>query len=456
MKLSPQEIAVALGAEVVAEGKPGPPSRATIDSTQTGPGDLFFGLRGERRDGGEFAPAAIEAGAWGVVIGTKVRRTFVPDSEAKVRRTGWIFAVDDPLAAMQSLARAWRRALGARVVGVTGSVGKTSVKDIARVLFPGRVHANHENFNNEIGLPLTLLEAPDDTETLVLEMAMRGRGQIAELAAIAEPEVAVITNVGPVHVELLGSVEAIAAAKAEILDDLPPGGTAVAPVEAGELEPHLERAPKQLRFGPGGDVEAVEVEVDDGVTEALVSTPLGSQRFHFPFTESHNLANALAAVAAGVALGADLAGMADRAASIGFSRFRGERLELPGGIVLVNDCYNANPVSMRAALDHLATLEAPRTVAVLGEMGELGPGSAAYHREVGEHARAAGVDFVVGVGLPARDYDPDELVADPGEAAELLAARLEPGDAVLVKGSRSAGLEAVAEQLVELVAAEDG
>jgi UDP-N-acetylmuramoyl-tripeptide--D-alanyl-D-alanine ligase len=357
---------------------------------------------------------------------------------------------------MQALARAWRRSLGARVVGVTGSVGKTSVKDIARVLLPGNVHANRENLNTEIGLPLTILEAPDDTGTLVLEMAMRGRGQIAELVAIAEPEVAVITNVGPVHVELLGSVAAIAAAKAEILDGLPPGGTAVAPVEAGELEPHLAPISNQLRFGPGGDVGATEVKVDDGVTEALVSTPLGAQRFHFPFTEAHNLTNALAAIAAGVALGADLVGMADRAAGIGFSRFRGERLQLPGGIVLVNDCYNANPVSMRAALDHVASLGATRTVAVLGEMGELGPDSAGYHREIGEHARAAGVDFVVGVGLPARDYGPDELVADPGEAAELLAARLEPGDAVLVKGSRSAGLETVAEQLVDVLPAEEG
>jgi UDP-N-acetylmuramoyl-tripeptide--D-alanyl-D-alanine ligase len=455
VKLTPEEIAAALGAEVVAEGETGSPRRAVIDSTEAGAGDLFFGLRGANRDGGEFAPAAIEAGAWGVVVGQKVRRTLASDSGAKVRRT-WVFAVEDPLAALQSLARAYRRALGARVVGVTGSVGKTSVKDISRALLPGSVHANRENLNTEIGLPLTILEAPDDTETLVLEMAMRGAGQIAELAAIAEPEVAVITNVGLVHVELLGSVAAIAAAKAEILADLPPGGTAVAPVDAGELEPHLDPVAKVLRFGPGGDVEATESRIVDGVTEALVSTPLGAQRFHFPFTEAHNLTNALAAIAAGAALGADLAGMADRAASIGFSRFRGERLELPGGIVLVNDCYNANPVSMRAALDHLATLEAPRTVAVLGEMGELGPGSASYHGEVGEHARAAGVDFVVGVGLPARDYGPDELVADPGEAAELLAELLEPGDAVLVKGSRSAGLEAVAEQLVDLVPAEDG
>jgi UDP-N-acetylmuramoyl-tripeptide--D-alanyl-D-alanine ligase len=281
-------------------------------------------------------------------------------------------------------------------------------------------------------------------------MAMRGPGQIAELAAIAEPRVGVITNVGPVHVELLGSVEAIAAAKAEILAALPSDGTAVVPVDAGELEAHLGAAPSLLRFGPGGDVEAVESRVAEGVTEALVATPAGQARFHFPFSESHNLTNALAAIGAGVALGASLDEMADRAANIGFSRFRGERLELGDGIVLVNDCYNANPVSMRAALDHLASLESGRRIAVLGEMAELGPDSPAYHREVGEHARGEGVDMLIGVGEPARGYDPDELVADPAEAAELLAAQLEPGDAILVKGSRSAGLEAVAKTLAEL------
>jgi UDP-N-acetylmuramoyl-tripeptide--D-alanyl-D-alanine ligase len=454
VRLTAAEIAAALGAEVFAEGEPGSPVRATIDSSASAAGDLFFGLRGANRDGGEFAPAALAAGAWGAVVRDEVLSSFGALSAPKddsTARDGWVFVVEDPLAAMQALARAWRRALGARVVGVTGSVGKTSVKDIARTLLPGRVHANRENLNTEIGLPLTVLEAPEDTDFLVLEMAMRGAGQIAELATIAEPEVAVITNVGPVHVELLGSVAAIAAAKAELLDHLPADGVAIAPVEAGELEPHLERAPRLLRFGPGGDVEATEVRVVEGVTEALISTPAGSQRFHFPFAEAHNLTNALAAVAAGVALGAPLAAMADRAADIGFSRFRGERIELGDGIVLVNDCYNANPVSMRAALDHLATLGAPRTVAVLGEMGELGPGAAEFHREVGEHARQAGVDLLLGVGLPARDYGPDELVADPAEAAELLAAQLQPGDAVLVKGSRSAGLEAVATELAELV-----
>jgi UDP-N-acetylmuramoyl-tripeptide--D-alanyl-D-alanine ligase len=453
VNLTPEGIAAAMGAEIVARGGPGQPQRGVIASGEAGEGDLFFGLRGERVDGGEFAPEAIAAGAWGAVVTSshaRLHSASLSDAKGDLGDGGWVFAVADPLAALQALARASVRELGAPVVGITGSVGKTSVKDIARALLPGRVHANRENLNTEIGLPLTVLEAPADTELLVLEMAMRGPGQIAELAAIAEPRVAVITNVGPVHVELLGSVEAVAAAKAEILAALPAEGTAVVPVEAGELEPHLGAAPRLLRFGPGGDVDAAEVLVEDGVTEALIVTPAGSARFHFPFTESHNLTNALAAVAAGVALGVPPEGMADRAANIGFSRFRGERLELGDGIVLVNDCYNANPVSMRAALDHLGSIEGTRRIAVLGEMAELGPGAAAYHREVGGHARAGGVDLLIGVGEPARDYAPDELVADPAEAAELLAAQLEPGDAILVKGSRSAGLEAVAETLAEL------
>jgi len=455
VNLTPERIACEMGAEIVARGEGGSPRRGVIDSSEARAGDLFFGLRGDRVDGGDFAPAALEAGAWGVVVGVDAARSsFVPHSGRKDDRAsphGWVFAADNPLRALQMLAKAWRRELGAPVVGITGSVGKTSVKDIARALLPGRVHANRENLNTEIGLPLTLLEAPADTELLVLEMAMRGSGQIAELAAIAEPRIGVITNVGPVHVELLGSIEAVAAAKAEILAALPADGTAVVPADAGELEPHLDAAPSLLRFGAGGDIDIVEQRVADGVTEALIATPAGRARFHFPFTERHNLTNALAAVGAGVALGAPLEEMADRAANIGFSRFRGERLELGDGIVLVNDCYNANPVSMRAALDHLASIEGTRRIAVLGEMAELGPGAPAYHREVGAHARAEGVDLLIGIGEPARAYDADELVGDPAEAAELLAAQLEPGDTILVKGSRSAGLETVAETLAELL-----
>jgi UDP-N-acetylmuramoyl-tripeptide--D-alanyl-D-alanine ligase len=471
VRLGGEEIAAATGARALAAGSTERPVRAVIDSSAAGPGDLFFGLRGESRDGGEFAAGAIEAGAWGVVVGPEHAAALVEPGENSTENRGvagsspdpaaghpvgsaWIFAAADPLAALGALARANRRALGVRVLGVTGSVGKTSVKDIARALLPGRVHANAQNFNTEIGLPLTILEAPDDTEILVLEMAMRGAGQIAELAEIAEPDAALITNVGPVHVEQMGSVAAIAAEKAAVLDHLPPGGVAIAPVEAGELEPHLGRAARLLRFGPGGDVEAVSAEVVDGVTRARIRTPAGETDFAFPFAEAYNLTNALAAIAGGIALGVDPEEMAVRAADIGFSRFRGERIELPGGIVLVNDCYNANPVSMRAALDHLATLGAERSVAVLGTMGELGPGAVDFHREVGAHARAAGVDLVVGVGAPAREYDPDELLADPAEAAEWLDAHLEPGDAVLIKGSRSVGMETIARDLVAARAGE--
>jgi UDP-N-acetylmuramoyl-tripeptide--D-alanyl-D-alanine ligase len=277
---------------------------------------------------------------------------------------------------------------------------------------------------------------------------MRGPGQIAELCAIAEPDVAVITNVGPVHVELLGSIEAIAATKAEIVDGLRPGGTAVVPVDPGPLEPHLDRAPSLLRFGPGGDVEAVEVMAEAGETDALVRTPVGEQRFRLPFVEAHNLDNALAAIAAGIALGSALAQMADLAPGIVFSRLRGELVELPEDAILINDSYNANPISMRAALDHLASLDADgRRLAVLGEMRELGPDAAAYHREIGEYARERGVELIIGVGEQASSYEPDQQVADAEAAADALAAALRPGDAVLVKGSRAVGLERVAEKL---------
>ncbi len=442
-------LASAAGAEVLASGGADGPQRVVIDSREVREGDLFVGLPGERADGGEFGAAALEAGAWGILVGAQWGREL-----AAQRRVGaaegesWILGASDPLAALQSLARAWREELGARVVGITGSTGKTSVKDVCRAILPAEVQASPENFNTEIGLPLAVLAAPPGTEVLVLEMAMRGVGQIAELCAIAAPDVAVITNVGPVHVELLGSVEAIAAAKAEIIDGLRSAGTAVVPAEAGPLEPHLDRAPKVLRFGAGGDVEATWVLAEEGETDALVRTPAGEQAFKLPFVEAHNLDNALAAIAAGVALGFPPAEMADRAPGIVFSRLRGELVELPENAILVNDSYNANPISMRAALDHLATLKAGgRRLAVLGEMRELGPGAAAYHREIGEHARERGVELIIGVGELASEYGPDEQVADAEAAADALAAALGPGDAVLVKGSRAVGLERVAEKL---------
>jgi UDP-N-acetylmuramoyl-tripeptide--D-alanyl-D-alanine ligase len=440
--LAPERIAAEIRGSVVREGSRERPERAVVDSREAGPGDLFFALRGEHADGADFAPGALTKGAWGAVVSSDRAQDVAEASEA-----GWIVAVDEPLAALQCLARGWRRELGCRVVGITGSTGKTSVKDIARAILPFRVHASPENFNTEIGLPLAILAAGPETEVLVLEMAMRGLGQITELCEIAEPDVAAITNVGPVHLELLGTLEAIAAAKAEILTGLRADGRAVLPADAEALQPHISDTLSTLTFGPGGDVHATSSHSDGRKLEAQIHTPGGSERFQFPFAEAHNLTNALCAVAIGEALGASLAAMAVRAPGITFSRLRGETLELAGGILLLNDCYNANPVSMRAALEHLATMPGARRLAVLGEMRELGPDAIAYHREVGAEARRLGIGPLIGVGEMAREYAPDEWVADAKAATEIVDGLLDSGDVLLVKGSRAVGLEVVADTL---------
>jgi UDP-N-acetylmuramoyl-tripeptide--D-alanyl-D-alanine ligase len=360
-----------------------------------------------------------------------------------------VLAVDDPLAALQRLATTWRRELGCPAVGITGSVGKTSVKDICRAILPMRVHASRENFNTEIGLPLAILEAPPETEVLVLEMAMRGRGQIAELCAIAEPDIGAITNIGPVHLELLGTLEAIAEAKAEILTGLRDRGRAVIPADEEALEPHLHERLVTITFGPGGDVFCLTQTGDGRSIDAVVGAPDGEERFRFPFGEAHNLQNALAAIAIGTAMDAPLAEMSQRASRITFSRLRGELIELAGEILLVNDSYNANPISMRAALEHLASLDAKgRHAAVLGEMRELGEAADGYHREIGAEARRLGVEPILGVGKLARHYAPDAWAPDAQAAIPLAEAMVESGDVVLIKGSRAVGLELVTDELV--------
>jgi UDP-N-acetylmuramoyl-tripeptide--D-alanyl-D-alanine ligase len=436
--LEPDRLAAEAGAEIVARGESGSPGRASVDTREVGRGDLFFGLRGESRDGGEFAAEALKAGAWGVVV--------TPE-HARELSGGWVLAAPDPLAALQQAARAWRRELGCPAVGITGSTGKTSVKDICRALLPGRVHASPENLNTEIGLPLAVLEAPRETDALVLEMAMRGRGQIAELAAIAEPDVGAITNVGPVHLELLETVEAIVETKAELVAALRDGGTAVIPAESVELRAWVPDTVRTIAVGAGGDVEAVETLAGGREIEALIRAPGEQQRFRFPFTEAYNVANAVCAVAIGVALGVSLAELAQRTGGITFSRLRGELIELGDDVIVVNDCYNANPISMRAALDHLASLRRGRKIAVLGEMAELGPDAESFHHEVGRRARELGVDMVVGVGDLGRAYEPDRYADDAEAAVEVVTDLLAPGDTILVKGSRAVGLEAVAARL---------
>jgi len=468
------------------------PLRVSIDSRAVVPGDLFVGLRGEHADGGEYAAQALQAGAWGVLVAPEhaIAVAAIAEAAGAGGYAGAVLADPDPLVGLQSLARAWLgelRAAGARVVAITGSTGKTSTKDVLAALLAAtpaagdssgeparglRTISSPENFNTEIGLPLTILTAPVGTEALVLEMAMRGPGQIAELVRIAEPDVGMIVNVGPVHLELLGSLEAIAAAKAELITGLAPGATAIVPAGEPLLEPYLRDDVHTVTFGPGGDVQLAERH-DDGCVWILDGTsanmadlspardrdraktvPAAPARIVLQpsFAQAHNLRNLLAAVAAARALGVTPEGEV----TVRFSALRGERIQLSDGIVLIDDCYNANPMSMRSAIDDLVETAPGRRMAVLGDMLELGPDELRFHREIGAHAAELGVEVLVTVGPLAAEMTQTftgeaHSVADAPAAAELLAGLLAAGDTVLVKGSRGVGLERVGRALLERV-----
>ena len=393
----------------------------------------------------------VEEGDLFVVVGTGADFA----KHALARGAAAVLEPDDAFAALATLAASVRASSSARVVGITGSTGKTSTKDILAALSAphARTVAAEGGHNNEIGLPLTLARIEPDTEVVVAEMGMRGLGQIAALCAIASPDVGIVTGVGPVHLELLGTVERVAEAKAEVVAALPPGGTAIAPARAPELEPFLDRDDVELRrFGAGGDIEVTSFEA--GETHADVAYDLGGRRLElrFNFTSRHQADNAAAAILAYEALGLPLEQLQEGAGRIALSRWRGEETPLPGEGLLINDAYNANPVSMAAALEHLtARAKGRRRVAVLGEMAELGPDAPAYHRRIGQ-AAAANADVLVAVGELSRGYlgagVPDERHAATAEdAVAALEEALRPGDVVLVKASRSAGLERVAEAL---------
>jgi UDP-N-acetylmuramoyl-tripeptide--D-alanyl-D-alanine ligase len=427
-----KRVADAAGAKLVRRW-PGSPERVVIDSRAVRPGDLFVGLPGTRVDGGAFATTALASGAWGVLV--------APERAAGLEG-GAVLAALDPLAALGAMARDWRHELGARVIAVTGSVGKTTTKDmIAALIAPHEpVVASRENFNTDIGMPLEILAAPRGTEVLVLEAAMRGFGQIAALTWICDPDVGVITNIAPVHLEQVGSLEGVARAKGELLVGMDEDSWAVVPAGEPLLAPYVRGRRWVTTFGDGGDLRLD----GDGVVA-------GGERLDLElgFTARHHRTNALAAVAAALAVGVTPSGRLD----LPVGRLRGERISLPVGATVINDCYNASPLSMRAALDELAAeAAAERRIAVLGDMLELGEDEARLHREVGAAAAAAGVDVLVSVGpravamLDAFDGE-SYAVADAAEAAALAAELVEAGDVVLVKGSRGVALEAVAEAL---------
>jgi UDP-N-acetylmuramoyl-tripeptide--D-alanyl-D-alanine ligase len=376
-----------------------------VDSRRIAAGDLFVAVN--------------EAGA-----------AFVDDALAHGAAAALV--PDDGFEALAALGGAVRDRSSARVAGITGSAGKTSTKDIlAAICCPRvRVVAAEASLNNEIGVPLTLCRLEANTEVCILELAMRGPGQIAELCAFAKPDVGVITTIGPAHVEQLGSLEAIAAAKSELVTALPPGGTAVVPAGLAVVR---------------DDIEVIRLDEPDArVADGRTLIRWEGREISFDFTARHQARNALAALHAARALAVEPEDTVD----VEFSKWRGEELPLPGGGLLINDAYNANPLSVQAALEDLVErANGRRTVAVLGEMAELGPDAPRYHEEIALVAENLGVDVVIGIGEPARSYEPAVWYADADAAAAAAGELIRPGDCVLVKGSRAAGLEIVAEAL---------
>jgi UDP-N-acetylmuramoyl-tripeptide--D-alanyl-D-alanine ligase len=434
------EVAAAAGGRLV--GPDVTVAGAAIDSRLVRGGELFVAVVAER-DGHDFVGAALAAGA-GAVLTSRPAAEVVPDAGVTA------VEVDDTMTALAALGAHARDRLdagaGTRVVGVTGSVGKTSVKDLLASALAARWRtvASAGSFNNELGVPLTLLGADDGIEAAVVEMGARGAGHVAALCAMARPWVGVVTRVAAVHTETFGSIDAVATAKGELVAALPAGGTAV--LNAGDPRVAAMAARTQaevLSFGDGGAVRAEGVRLDAELRPAFrLATPWGAAEVRLAARGRHMVENALAAAAAAMACAVPLDAVADALATGTVSHWRMELTTLGSGARILNDAYNANPTSMAAALRALAALDAGRRVAVLGVMAELGPTGEADHRAAGDLARELGIE-VVAVGVP--DYG-GTLVPDVAGAIAALRS-LGPDDAVLLKGSRVAGLERVAAAL---------
>jgi UDP-N-acetylmuramoyl-tripeptide--D-alanyl-D-alanine ligase len=441
--LSLAEVAAAVGGTLhdVADPDVTVTGDVELDSRKAGPGGLFVALAGERVDGHEHAAGAVAAGAVAVLA---ARPVGVP-----------AVVVPDVPAALAALATAvLDRLPEVTVVGVTGSSGKTSTKDLlAQVLAElGPTVAPPGSFNNEIGHPYTVLRATGETRYLVLEKSARGIGHVAWLTRVARPRIGVVLNVGSAHLGEFGSREAIAQAKGELVEALPADGLAVLNADDPYVLAMAGRTDARVvtvGLSPGADVRAEEVELRSGMPAYTLVTPAGNARVTLAVHGQHQVGNSLSVAAVALELGMTPRQVAEalgRARPL--SRWRMEVTERADGVVVVNDAYNANPESMAAALRALVTMgDGKRTWAVLGPMAELGATAPQEHARVGALAAELGVDRLVVVGddaAPMAAGGNARRVADVGEAVELLRTELEPGDVVLVKASRAAGLERVA------------
>ncbi len=451
-RFTSEEIVRAAGALLTGNGE-AVFSDITTDTRSVPPGSLFIALKGERFNGEDFLEKAREAGAGGVLI------------SASCPEEKWsglslpVFRVPDTLKAYQEIAGAWRKRFSLPVVAITGSNGKTTTKDLtASVLganFP--VLRTEANFNNEIGLPKTLLGLSPEHRAAVVEIGMRGPGQIAALAPYAAPSVGVVTNVGENHIEILGSVENIAKAKAEMVEALSSGGTAVLNADDSRVLAMKEKADagvSVVTFGESekADVRAIDVVQDGLKTLFIVSFPGGKkQTYRLPMPGRHNVSNALAALATGHVLGLSpeemVAGL--EAPAMSDARFACEK---HGEYMIINDAYNASPLSMGAAIRTMKEIAPGRRVAVLGDMLELGDYATAAHRRVGGELAASGAEVLVtrgtlgeeiAAGAEAAGMKAVYRCSTHEEAAETLRSLLQPGDTVLFKGSHGMQMDKI-------------
>jgi UDP-N-acetylmuramoyl-tripeptide--D-alanyl-D-alanine ligase len=423
----------------------------SIDSRAIRPGELFFAVRGERRDGHDFIEAALAAGAIAAVA-----------SRGPAHSAGRLLLVADPKLALQQFAEKARRSWGRKVIAITGSNGKTTTKEIVAALLSTRfrVAKSEGNLNNELGLPLSLLRMDAAADLAVLELGMNHAGEIRALASIAHPDIGVVTNVNAVHLEFFHSVGEIALAKRELVESLPASDIAVLNADDDRVSDFARfSAARVVTFGINApaNVRAVDVEDRglDGTSFRLqggaAGPEAGREALFTPLPGRHNLYNTLAGLAVAQVLGIEPASLRDAVRALRPTHMRGELVEV-GRVRILNDCYNSNPRAAEAMLDLLAATPAARRVAVLGEMLELGPASQDLHRQLGRRVARSGLSLLVGVGGAAR-FLVEEAVRsglprsaasffdDPRAAGKFLAATLRPGDAVLFKASRGVKLE---------------
>jgi len=448
MELSLAEVQRATGAQWLgARGGTAVRARGwSIDSRTLAPGDLFVAIRGDRFDGHAFTKTALERGAVAAIVNE-------PNEPSELSEERPLLQVADTLDALQRLSQWARRRWGKPVVAITGSAGKTSTKDIVSELLGVRLRVGKTtgNLNNHIGLPLTLLRIPDDAEVAVVEMGMNHAGEIRQLAALAEPQFGLVTNVGYAHVESFDSIEGVAAAKRELIESLPPAGVAILNADDELVRKFREvHGGRTLTYGfaSGADIRATDVEMH---SEGVAFTVDGV-RFRSRLSGRHSISNVLAGLAVASLFGIAFSELVDVVSRLTPGKMRGERSRWRE-ITILNDSYNSNPEAARQMIDVLAS-EAPaqRRIAVLGEMLELGSMSETLHRELGSYAARARVDALIGIrgaasfmvdeakraGMSDRDV---YFFDDPDSAGAFLRDWVRPGDAILFKGSRGTQVE---------------